>query len=341
MKWTVRIQQGSIALALGAACVGGCQQFNRAPAMASLNPAADVGSSKVTPRQAADVQIALGRTLEQRGEVGPASAAYEEAVKRDPKRTDALVRLAVLNDQQGKFRESAVWYRKALQSSPGNPDIFCNMGYSLYLQKRWTEAEMNLQQALALKPDHVRARNNLGLVLAHTERVDQALAEFRKTGSEAEARTNLALALTMDQRWEEARAQYQAALAANPSAETAKNGLRQLDAVLARMTVPPTPEPGRVPREQPAVVPPRAQMVEVAKLNPDNAPLDAPEFTVPALSLPKVVPVSLPGAVLDAPTSPAVPEKPNAGLSQARTFFHLAGGESAPHSGTRLAAEER
>jgi Tfp pilus assembly protein PilF len=85
-------------------------------------------------------------------------AAYEEAVRLDPKRTDAMVRLALLHDEQGKFRESAEWYRKALQSWPGNADIFCNMGYSLYLQRRWTEAEMNLQQALALKPDHVRAQ---------------------------------------------------------------------------------------------------------------------------------------------------------------------------------------
>jgi tetratricopeptide (TPR) repeat protein len=309
-----RIREGATALALGVACVGGCQQFNRSPVLSSLVSAREEGTGKVTARQAADVQFALGRTFEQRGDTVQAMAVYQEAVKRDPKRTDALVRLAILYDQQGKFRESAEWYRKALQSAPGNPDIFCNMGYSLYLQRRWAEAEMNLQQALTLKPDHVRARNNLGLVMAHTDRLDQALAQFRQTGNECEARLNLALALTMDRRWEEARGQYEAALAAHPSSEAAQNGLRQLDTLLARTTPPASVAPVLAPRE-PAV--------EVVKIGPAYRSAPPPDFSAPALPLPKVVPVSLPETSADNLNQPAVLDKPHPGLSLARTFFHL------------------
>ena len=44
----------------------------------------------------------------------------------------------------------AISIAKALKLSPGSPDIYCDMGYSLYLQRRSAEAEMNLRQAIAL-----------------------------------------------------------------------------------------------------------------------------------------------------------------------------------------------
>src|SRR5215210_7793225 len=104
-------------------------------------------------------------------------AAYQDALRRDAHRADAYLRLAVLNDRQGKFSESAELYQQALSARPGDPDIYSDKGYSLYLQRRWAEAEMSLRQAIVLKPDHARAHNNLGLVLAHTGRLEPALEE--------------------------------------------------------------------------------------------------------------------------------------------------------------------
>src|SRR5262249_50951730 len=225
MNGSKRFTQGAAVLALSVACLSGCQHFNQPASSSSVAMNSLEGNPRLSSQQTADIQVALGRTLEQRGEWVPALAAYQDAVKRDPKRSDACLRLAILHDRQGKFKESAEWYRKALQASPGNADIYCDMGYSLYLQRRWAEAEMNLQQALALKPEHPRAHNTRGLVLAHTDRRDQALAPFCKAGSENAARMTRALALTLPRHWGEAREQYEAALAANPSSEAAQNGL--------------------------------------------------------------------------------------------------------------------
>ena len=149
------------------------------------------------------------------------------------------LRLAVLHDKQGKFRESAELYRKALALQPGDPDIFCDMGYSFYLQRRWAEAEMNLRQSIAINPDHQRAHNNLALLLVRDNRLEDALAEFRKAGSDpVQAHMNLAFALTIDQRWESARAEYQRALAIDPSCQLAKDRLDQLNALVAKMEKP-------------------------------------------------------------------------------------------------------
>ncbi len=320
---------GAVVLALGSAGLGGCQSSGPAgwAGLALMRPE---NGGKISGRQTADVQVALGRTCEQRGQYDLALAAYAEAVKHDPKRTDAYVRLAILHDRQGKFKESAELYRKALQTSPGNPDIFCDMGYSMYLQRRWAEAEMNLQQALVLKPDHARAHNNLGLVLAHTDRLEDALAHFRKVDGEAEAHLNLAVALTLDQRWDEARAQYELALSANPSLEPAKQGLRDLNTLLAKISAP-KPGPVAAPNAppvtavaqslpgNPADVPKSSseQVTQVAKIELENTPPESRETPEP----------SQPPALEPVPQPPADGVPPGAEtpstVSQARTLFRI------------------
>jgi Tfp pilus assembly protein PilF len=208
-------------------------------------PAQLAGSDKTREaRQTADVQVAMGRSLEKQGDGPRALTAYQDALKHDPSRGDAALGAARLLDQQGKFAESEEYYRKADAAQPGSANVACNRGYSLYLQRRWPEAEAALRQALARQPDHQTAHNNLGLVLASTGRPDEALSEFRKAGlSEADARVNLAFALTLQESWPEARAQYEQALGADPSSAPAKRGLEELRVLMTRLEQPAVPAP--------------------------------------------------------------------------------------------------
>jgi Tfp pilus assembly protein PilF len=235
MKKRHRVQSGAVSLALGLSILAGCRQGDlRQPPLTS---SASVGEPRprLTAEQVADVQIALGRSQEEGGVVEQAKAVYQQAVKQDPNRADAWSRLAVLDDKQGKFDESLEAYQKALAAKPGCAGIYCNMGYSLYLQHRWAEAEMNLRQAIALQPDNDKAHNNLGLVLGHLGRDADALAEFRKGGcNEAEAHNNLAFVLTLEDRLPEAKEHYERTLALNPSCASARKALREIDPLLAR-----------------------------------------------------------------------------------------------------------
>jgi tetratricopeptide (TPR) repeat protein len=113
-------------------------------------------------------------------------------------------------------------------------DDFYDLGHDHYLRRSWAEAEKYLRQALALKPDHRRAHNSLGMVLAHAGRGDEALAEFRRGGcSRAGCHANLADVLVAERRFPEALEQYQLALAADPSSAVAQNGLEKVQALLA------------------------------------------------------------------------------------------------------------
>jgi Tfp pilus assembly protein PilF len=216
-------------------CLAGCVHFDPPSDGPSNVTTSILGQSKLKARQVADVQVALGHSLEKQRETAQAMAAYKEALRLDPGRADAGLRLAVLYDQEGKFKESLPLYEKALAAYPGNADIFCDMGYSLYLQRRLGEAEINLRQALALAPEHARAHNNLGLVLAHSGRLEEAVAEFRRAGcSEADAQINLAFALMLENNWAEAGKRYEMALAIDSSSAAARKGLQELDSVVAR-----------------------------------------------------------------------------------------------------------
>jgi Tfp pilus assembly protein PilF len=215
--------------------LGGCQQLNQAKPLLSHAPIAAEKSSPLRPAQVADIQIGMGRSLEARGETSQAMAAYSEALAKDPSRADAYVRLAVLADGLGKFTDAGQWYHKALKLQPDNPNTLCNLGYSFYLQRQWEEAETNLRRAISLAPDHQRAHNNLGLVLAHTDRADEALVEFRKAGcNRAGAEVNLAFVLALEGTWSEAQNHYQLALKEDPSSVPASKGLQEVRALIAK-----------------------------------------------------------------------------------------------------------
>ncbi len=155
----------------------------------------------ITAEQKADVQMAVARSVEKQGYVEQAIRLYLEVLKKDGRRADAYHRLAVLHDKKGNCVASAEFYREALQRDPDNAEIHCDLGYSYYFQRRWKEAETSLHRALQLNPNLARAHNNLGLLLARTDRNDAAMVEFLRAGcNEAEARGNLAFVLTSQRR---------------------------------------------------------------------------------------------------------------------------------------------
>ena len=221
---------------LGLMALAGCAQSNTRTATTPMLPGMADQNPKLTASQVADIQVALGRTLEKRGDRVQAMAAYNEALRQDPHHTEACARLAVLYDRDGRFKDSERLYQQALAARPQDPDLLCNRGYSLYLQRRLPEAEAAFRQVIALAPEHRRAHNNLGLVLAQLDHADEAIAEFRSAGcNENSARTNLAFSFALQGRWQEARAQYQTVLTADPSSARARDGLQRLCALSTKI----------------------------------------------------------------------------------------------------------
>ena len=185
---------------------------------------------RVSKAQSADIQLALGRSLEAQGDVERALAAYADAARLDPRRGEPAHRRAVLLDKNGRFAEAGPLYEAALKASPGDAEVFADKGYSLMLQGKDAEAERCLRQAIAAEPKRARAHNNLGLLLGRGGREAEALAEFADAGvAEVDARANLAFALGQSRRFERASKQVEVARSLGTS-----EGLAAVDDLLAR-----------------------------------------------------------------------------------------------------------
>lgn len=211
----------------------GCQSTGRSRvATTAPQPAMETVDEDLTDGQVADIQTSLARTMEQRGDLKAARAAYGRVLERDPSNAVAAWRMAVVTDRQGHFDKSEALYRQALKAEPKNAAVLCDFGYSLYLQRRWSESETVLKQAAGIAPDDSRIQNNLGLLYANTERSRDAVLAFQRAGcSPEQTRTNLAVAAAMSGRTDEARWMFERVLEDNPESPTANRGLQALAAV--------------------------------------------------------------------------------------------------------------
>jgi Flp pilus assembly protein TadD len=241
-RWTI------VAVTLGI-CLSGCASTGEAGKTSWLNlpsPWATVrGSTKGSPKGAspsaiakkakkqsaspADESITLavlrGKNHERAGEYDKARKLYEELYERHPGDPQLAHRLGVVADVQRRHEEAEHYLQITLQHDPRNAEALCDLGYCYFLQGQLSKAESALTKAVILEPDSARYRNNLGLVLGHLGRPEEALVHFRKAGSEADALYNLAFIYAAQDRVSEAKECFQQALNADPTHRPAREAL--------------------------------------------------------------------------------------------------------------------
>ena len=139
---------------------------------------------ELNPAKTAEVQFALGRTLEQQGQRDQARAAYASSLRHDPQNGLACWRLAVLAAAAGRQAEADRYFGRAVDLIPESAEIHTDIGYSHYLRRDLETATMHLRQAIVLHESHQRAHNILGLVLAMQGRDLEAAREFSAAGLE-------------------------------------------------------------------------------------------------------------------------------------------------------------
>lgn len=130
--------------------------------------------------QSHKARFVLGNVEWARGEVKAAQAAFEEALKLNPKFSDALLSLGNLLSSQSpaKARE---YFDRYLST---NPDNAAEAHYQLALleqkEGRLDKAEEHLKAALAVNPDSFQARLTLAQVYEARKDTEAALAEYLK-----------------------------------------------------------------------------------------------------------------------------------------------------------------
>ena len=217
-------------------------------------------TAKVTDQQAYNVHMDLGRVHELRGAHEAAVAEYLRALdvcerfsgrgflnggetNVNARKAKAHRRIAAAYDRIGQFAQAETHYRLALQLTPNDHHIWNDVGYSYYLQNRWSDSERALRTAATMAPQDGRVQINLGLTLAASGKTDEAYDCLAKVAGPAVAHANLGYILASSGKRVEAREHYMAALRLQPEYTPFQRALRKLDEEIQTAGVGVTPKP--------------------------------------------------------------------------------------------------
>jgi len=173
--------------------------------------------------------ILNGINHERSGEWNKARDVYEEIRKNHPDNMEAVHRLAIVADNQRRHTEAEQLLLFALEREPHSAALLADLGYCYYLQGQLAKAESALAKATKIEPPNHRYWNNLGLVVGHQGRYEDALDYFRKSGSEADAQYNVAFIYAAQDRVAEAKRSFQTALACDPTHRRAREALSSFE----------------------------------------------------------------------------------------------------------------
>jgi len=133
------------------------------------------------------------------GEIVAADGSYARAAELDPKAIDPILARARIATRQRRLDEAWSLYSRADAVAGGSdPRPPAGQGVINDLRGKPEAAQDCYRRALAIRPDDLSARNNLGLSLALSGRprqaIDVLLAIVQNPASPPQARHNLALA---------------------------------------------------------------------------------------------------------------------------------------------------
>ena len=215
-----------VALLIG--CVTTEQQLQ--PGRPGALPQSHLGADQ---RLNASTYLAHGHLLERQGEFAHAAEQYRQALELMPDSAPARTRLGITLNKLGQHAAATTEFRKALLHDADNPTLLNNLGFSLYLEGELLESERVLKRVLELEPMFARARMNHAIVQAKLGQYNDALADFRLAGTEADAYYNVAVLQADGGLYADAARSLELALQANPQFDAARQQLRQISRLAA------------------------------------------------------------------------------------------------------------
>ena len=144
------------------------------PALDLFNRAKEVSPTDATP------QIHMGEAYVVQKKYGQALTAYEEALKLDPDRIDALGSIAQILALQGNRKAGFERVQQQLAKTKNKAEVYQLLGQLSMDQQDYEQALSYLQKAVALKPDLFSAAHLIASTYMAQKKFDQAIAESEK-----------------------------------------------------------------------------------------------------------------------------------------------------------------
>lgn len=146
---------------------------------------AKVAEEILTKMISSDSQIAepyyiLGTKQFQAGNYAEAKAAYEEAIKRNPKDSKSLTNLGVILGKLGDKKGAQKHFSAAIEFNSKDYNAFFNLADLQAGSGKYEEAESNAKKVIELNPKMSDAYNLLGEIQQMSENVDEAETNYKK-----------------------------------------------------------------------------------------------------------------------------------------------------------------
>jgi tetratricopeptide (TPR) repeat protein len=181
----------------------------------------------------ADVHNMLGVIHHEQGDYERAEQDFENALRINPRYTDAALNLAVLRNDTGRYDAAREMYDRAVSSTRGGPgeldrnvaaklaNMHAELGDTYRAAARLEEAIGEYERALGLCPGFIDIRAKLASALRDAGRLERAIAEYEdilgRNAAWVPARLNLGLTLLRAGRRQEAVEHWQKVLRLSPN----------------------------------------------------------------------------------------------------------------------------
>lgn len=193
-------------------------------------PAATSGfDTAKEPAITLETRYAAGQLAESQNNPANAMKQYEEALRLQPDHVPSLYRLGVVAAQVKQYPKAIETWKRYLKATQDSANGYANLGFCYELSGDWQAAESSYQKGIAKDPRNETCRVNYGLMLARQDRMTHAIAQLRAVLTPAEVSYNLGSIHEQQGRREQAKAEYQKALALDPTLHDAKQRLAALE----------------------------------------------------------------------------------------------------------------
>jgi tetratricopeptide (TPR) repeat protein len=188
-------------------------------------------SIALEPRRA-EFRTNLANLLRRLGRLREAEAAFREALALDPANVNARFGLARALSDLGEHAPAERECRTLLAADPKDAETWTLLASELRAQNRFPEAEAAFRAAIDARPDYALAHHNLGALLSHLDRAEDALESLTRARSLGltgfELAFNRARALLALCRVDEAEEAFEEAVALEPRHAEAQLNLARL-----------------------------------------------------------------------------------------------------------------
>ena len=128
----------------------------------------------------APIRYKLGQALRLENKPKESLETYTQAARMQKPNAEQLRSVALDYVLLEDYNDAVHWLEIAASMEPGNADVLYSLGRCLYSQSRYGEAEAAFLRVLQIKPDHLKAEENLGLIYDYANQPEKAEAALRK-----------------------------------------------------------------------------------------------------------------------------------------------------------------